>query len=56
MNNELKTDLCISFQWLSDRKKRALQKKDVGEFSHYRALADSRLHVYNVQVQRETLY
>lgn len=41
MNNELKTDLYISFQWLSDRKKRALQKKDVGEFSHHRALTET---------------
>ena len=32
--HNVNTDVCVSLQWLSDRKKRALQKKDVGEFSH----------------------
>lgn len=56
MKNELRIDLNLFLQWLSDRKKRALQKKDVGEFSPLRVLGNTRLlHIHNVQVQRRLL-
>lgn len=56
MNNELNTDVYLCLQWLSDRKKRALQKKDVGEFSSRRVLSNTRLlHTHHMQVLRTLL-
>lgn len=56
INNELNTDVYLCLQWLSDRKKRALQKKDVGEFSSRRVLSNTRLvHRHHMQVQGRLL-
>lgn len=56
MHSELKTDVYLCLQWLSDRKKRALQKKDVGEFSPRPVLSNALLlHTHHMQVQRRLL-